>query len=187
MHPEILFDVDFNDRKVDLVEEGFDLAIRISNLTDSTLKARKITSTNLVLCASPGYLSKYGIPEQPEDLLKGHVKVSYHNSNENWIFTKDNGKKLSVKLPTVVSANNGNFLCEAAIADQGLIYTPDFLVYKAIKLGQLKTVLSSYYEAQEIPAYAIYPQTKHVTQRVRSLIDYLVQYFGKEPYWRVKI
>ena len=185
LHPDIMFDVDFNDRKVDLIEEGFDLAIRISNLNDSTLKARKITSTHLILCASPGYLSKHGTPTKPEDLLKGHVKLNYQNSNETWIFKKENGKKVSIKILTAVSSNNGNYLCDAAIADQGLIYTPDFIVYKAIKLEQLKPLLQKFYLKLEIPAYAIYPQTRHVSQRVRNLIDFLVQYYGDNPYWRI--
>ncbi len=187
LHPDIIFDIDFNDRKVDIVEEGFDLAIRISNLKDSSLVARKITSTQLILCASPGYLAKYGTPKVPKDLINNHVKLNYQSSLENWVFTLANGKKQSISIPAVITANNGTFLSQAAIDGRGLTFAPDFIVYKAIKLGQLIPVLSPFNRDNEIPAYAIYPKTKHLPKRIRSLIDFLVQYFGSEPYWQTSL
>jgi len=185
IHPNIFFDVDFNDKKIDLVENGFDLAVRISMLEDSTLIARRLTAIKLVLCASPSYFRKHGTPKIPEDLLSGHVKLSYREDPGNWPFIDSNGKPLAIKLPSVATANNGNFLCQAAIDGAGLIYTPDFICYKAIRLGQLVPILAGYQTDIEIPAYAVYPQNRHLSQRVRSLIDFLVQYFGEQPYWRV--
>jgi DNA-binding transcriptional LysR family regulator len=185
LHPDILFDVDFNDRKVDLVEEGFDLAIRISNLADSTLMARKITQISLVLCASSAYIQKYGLPITPLDLKRGHVKVNYCESPENWSFNLHGNKELNVKVPTVLTANNGDFLCQAAVDGLGLVFTPDFIVYKAIKNGQLRPILSEFYNNIDIPAYAVYPQNKHLSQRVRALIDFLVAYYGDQPYWQL--
>ena len=184
-HPDILFDVDFNDRKVDLIEEGFDLAIRISNLADSTLMARKITKISLILCASLSYIEQYGLPITPHDLKRGHVKVNYCEAPENWLFKLHSKKELSIKVPTVLTSNNGDFLCQAAIDGQGLIFTPDFIVYKAIKNGQLRPILSEYYDNIDIPAYAVYPQNKHLSQRVRVLIDFLAQYYGDKPYWQL--
>ncbi len=185
IHPNIFFDVDFNDKKIDLVENGFDLAVRIAMLEDSTLIARRLTAIKLVLCASPSYFRKHGTPKVPEDLLSGHVKLSYREDPGNWPFIDSNGKSLAIKLPSVATANNGNFLCQAAIDGAGLIYTPDFICYKAIRLGQLVPILADYQTDVEIPAYAVYPKNRHLSQRVRSLIDFLVQYFGKQPYWRV--
>ncbi|MFT6733427.1 MAG: DNA-binding transcriptional LysR family regulator [Polaribacter sp.] len=184
INPDIQFDIDFNDRKVDIVEEGFDLAIRISKLEDSTLIARKIATFNIVLCASPGYLNKYGHPKTPKDLEKGHVKLHYKGQPELWSFYK-NGETINVKIPTTISTNNGDFLCEVAIDDRGLLYTPDFICYKAIRLGQLEVILPAYTKNNQIDAYAVYPQTRHLSQRVRNLVDYLAQYFDDKSYWSV--
>ena len=184
INPEIQFDIDFNDRKIDIVEDGFDLAIRISRLEDSTLIARKITSFSSVLCASPGYLKKYGRPKTPKDLENGHVKLHYKGQSDLWSFI-ENQKSINVKIPKAIETNNGDFLCDAAIDDLGLLYTPDFICYKAIRLGQLEVILENYTPQNQLKAYAVYPQTRHLSQRVRSLVDYLVQYFGDKPYWAV--
>jgi len=185
IHPDVIFDVDFNDRKIDLIEDGFDLAIRISKLQDSNLIAKKLTSVKLVLCASPGYLLKNGEPKTPKDLLSGHTKVHYLGSESAWQFRDKSGHQVAIKVPIAISANNGTFLCQAAIDGTGLIYTPDFICYKAIRLGQLQPLLSEYMNELEISAYAVYPQNRYLSQRVRSLVDYLTQYFGEEPYWRI--
>jgi len=186
IHPNIRFDVDFNDRKIDLIEEGFDLAIRISQLTDSSLMARKITKINLLLCASSEYLQEHGTPKIPADLLTGHQRLKYISEPEQWSFSNEHGEKQLIKVPTAMTANNGNFLLQAAIKGGGIIYSPDFLCYKALKLGQLIPILANYVTPITVPAYAIYPQNRHLSQRVRSLIDFLSQYFGEQPYWSVK-
>jgi DNA-binding transcriptional LysR family regulator len=90
-----------------------------------------------------------------------------------------------VKVPVVMTANNGNFLRSAAINGAGLIFTPDFICYKAIKLGQLVSLLTEFTTDYTVPAYAVYPQNRHLSQRVRSLIDFLSQYFGEKPYWSI--
>ena len=113
-------------------------------------------------------------------------KYNELHEKENWQFVDGNGDRISVKIPTVITANNGSFLCQAAIEGVGLIYTPDFICYKAIRLGQLQPLLEQFQSLSEVPAYTVYPQTRHLTQRVRSLVDYLAQYFGTEPYWRIK-
>jgi len=184
INPEIHFEIDFNDRLIDIVEEGFDLAIRISKLKDSTLIARKITHFTKVVCASPAYLKKHGTPKTPEDLESGHVKLHYKEQPELWSFYRGD-KLVNVKIPKILSANNGDFLCQAAVEGTGLLYTPDFICYKAIRMGQLKVLLQDYVKDNELEAYAIYPQTRHLSQRVRTLVDYLIQYFGEKPYWAV--
>ena len=185
INPDIEFDIDFNDRKIDLIGEGFDLAIRISQLDDSSLIARRLTSIRLILCASPGYLKEYGTPKTAHDLNQGHVRLHYKDQPDNWQIKNDQGHNISVKIPAVLSANNGDFLCQAAIDGLGLIYTPDFICYKPIKLGQLQPLLRDRIKDIEINAYAVYPQTRHLSKRVRNLVDYLAQYFGDEPYWRI--
>ena len=111
--------------------------------------------------------------------------MHYHNSPDSWQFLDKKGLQHQIKVPTAISSNNGNFLCQAAIDGVGLIYTPDFICYKAIRLGQLQPILTDYFSEKEIPAYAVYPQNRYLSRRVRSLIDYLSQYFGDEPYWRI--
>lgn len=184
LHPDIQFDVDFNDRQIDLIEEGFDLAIRIAKLSDSSLIARKITSSKAILCASPAYLKKYGEPKMPHDLLKGHVKVSYNLVSDLLPFQL-NGKALNIKVPSVVSANNGDYLCDEAIAGRGIIFTPEFICYQAIRSGELVPILRDYIRKEPINAYAIYPQTRHLSARIRRLVDFLIEYYGDTPYWAI--
>ena len=186
IHPDIYFDVDFNDRKVDLIEEGFDLAVRIADLEDSSLIAKRLLTGKVILTASPAYLKKYGTPQTPEDLLEGHIKLQYSANSEEWNFKSKEGELFTIKVPSLITANNGDFLCQFAIDGQGLLLTPDFICYKAIKMGQLVPLLCDYVKDNEIVGYAIYPQNRHLSQRVRSLVDYLAQYFGDKPYWRIE-
>lgn len=184
-HPDVQFDVDFNDRKIDLIEEGFDLAIRIAKLSDSSLIARKLTAIKPVLCASPEYLKKFGEPKQPKDLLENHVRVRYNLVADGLHFLDKQGKPFQIKMPSVISANNGDYLCEEAIAGRGILYSPDFICYEAVRAGQLKPILCDYLMRDSINAYAIYPQTRHLSQRVRRLVDFLSEYFGETPYWQL--
>ena len=185
IYPDIVFDIDFNDRKVDIIEDGFDLAIRISHLNDSSLIARRLTQVNMVLCASPDYLEEHGTPLMPQELLTEHVKLQYKNEPDHWVFKAKKGKEIQIKVPSALNSNNGEFLCQAAIDGLGLIYTPDFICYKAIHSGQLQPVLSEFLHNVEVPVHAVYPQTRHLSQRIRSLVDYLAEYFGDAPYWLI--
>ncbi len=184
-HPHIHFDVDFNDRKIDLIEEGFDIAIRIANLSDSTLIVRKITSIKPVICASPSYIEKHGEPATPHDLIHGHVRLRYNLIPEAWSFIDENGSDLSLKFETAISANNGDYLCDEAIAGRGILNSPDFICYQAIRSGELVPILRDYVKDRRLNAYAVYPQTRHLSKRVRRLVDFLADYFGDVPYWNL--
>lgn len=186
LHPDILIDIDFNDRHQDLVAEGLDLAIRISRLSDSTLMARKLATTRLLLCASPDYFAKYGFPESPADLSRGHIRLQYSNVLTGWQFRSGNGDIININLPVSLSANNGNFLFEAALDGQGLILSPDFICYEAIRNGELVPVLSEFIHNPEMGIYAVYPQTRYLSQRVRSLIDYLKLYYSEHNDWTIQ-
>jgi DNA-binding transcriptional LysR family regulator len=183
LHPHIIFDIDFNDRQQDLVAEGFDLAIRISNLKDSSLMARKLGTTRLVLCGSPDYFARNGTPKKAEDLLHGHVKLHYSNVSASWQMRGNQGHTLSINLPAVLTANNGQFLHDAAVAGKGLILSPDFICAQALRSGQLISVLDKVLIQNEIGVYAVYPQTRYLSRRVRMLFDYLKDYFAKRPHW----
>lgn len=185
LHPDIIFDVDFDDKKADLVEGGYDLAIRIAKLEDSNLIARKISSTRMVLCASTQYLKQQGDLTHPKQLANNHKKLHYSRSRENWQFIDETGKKISIKVPTAATSNNGSFLLESAINGGGLIYTPDFICHQAITDGKLETVLDEFIETNHIPIYALYPQNRHLSHKIRRLVDFMVEYYGSTPYWRV--
>lgn len=182
-HPQIEFDLDFNDRQVDLIEEGFDLAIRIAELPDSSLIARRIASINHVVCASPAYLERYGLPEHPQDLVS-HRCLTYSLLKDpyHWTFIGDDGREHSVRVNSCMRASAGGFLRDAAVEAQGIIYMPAFIVYREIEAGALVTILDEYTK-WEIDAYAIYPQTRHLSQRVRTFVDFLVKRFSGTPYW----
>jgi len=180
---QIKFDIDFNDRKVDIINEGFDLAIRIGQLEDSSLMARKITTAQTILTASQSYLDKYGIPIVPSDLNNNHLNLKYSNAPSSLNFRNEHNKAITIKLPNAVISNNGDYLCQMAIEGKGLLSTPDFICYKQVKSGQLIPVLTDFYIPTKVGVYAIYPQTKQLSRRVRSLIDFLIQYFGEKPYW----
>jgi len=182
-HPQIEFDLDFNDREVDLIQEGFDLAIRIANLPDSSLIARRIAPVKTVICASPDYLQQMGTPQSPEDLIEHKCLVySLQRDFEYWHLTDANGNEIKTKIYPYLKASTGEFLKDAAVDGQGIILVPTFIAYKEIENGSLIPLLKDYTSPQ-INAYAIYPQTRHLSQRVRAFVDLLVKRFEGTPYW----
>jgi DNA-binding transcriptional LysR family regulator len=182
LHSALDIHLDFSDRHVDIVDEGFDVAIRISELKDSTLIARKLATIRHVLCASPDYLDRNGRPTCPQD-LKTHVGIHYSNApNISWKFVGPDGRTNSVVVPARLTANNGDFLREAAVAGQGLILPPAFLVWKQIENGELEPVMTDY-SFPDTNAYAVYPETRYLSQRVRALVDFLIDRFSSAPYW----
>jgi len=182
-HPHIEFDLDFSDREVDLVQEGFDLAIRIADLPDSSLIARRLAPVQSVLCASPGYLETMGTPQTPDDLGKHRCLVySLLRDFEYWRLADTEGHTVKTKIHPYLKASTGEFLRDAAVDGMGIVLLPTFIVYKEIENKQLVPILSQYAPSQ-INVYAIYPQTRHLSQRVRSFIDFLQLRFDGTPYW----
>lgn len=182
-HPAITFDIDFNDREVDLIQEGFDVGIRIANLKDSSLIARKLATLSTVVCASPEYLSRYGEPETPGELRQhACLTYSYLARPNHWEFLDKEGKVISVNVNKTIRANNGNFTRDAAIAGLGIVRQPTFIAYEYIAAGKLVPILQDY-EIASYNAYAIYPPTRHLSQRVRQFVDFLVSRFSEQPYW----
>ncbi len=183
LHPEVGFDLDFNDRQIDLMQEGFDLAIRIANLPDSSLIARRLAPIRHQLCASPDYLQAHGTPTRAED-LRQHVCLAYSNLPNPgiWPYHAPDGTPGSVQVPVKLKANNGDFLYQAALAGQGLILHPTFYIGDALRNGQLVALLSDHVWP-ELNAYAVYPPTRHLSSRVRALVDFLAKRFEGEPAW----
>lgn len=181
-HPLIEMSIDFNDRLVDLIADGFDLAIHISRLEDSTLIARKLSSTRLIVCASPDYLAYHGTPVIPTDLTHDHAILHYRQTSESWQFQQD-GSPISLHLQGMLAANNGNFLCDAAIAGQGIIHSPDFICYQALQSGQLQVILRDFMVDNELGIFVVYPQTRYLPRRSQILIEYLQNYFKHHAPW----
>lgn len=183
LHPGIRFDLDLSDRRIDIVQEGIDVGIRIGTLRDSSMIARKLFESRTVVCASPSYLKEHGTPATPSDLQEHRCMVySLLDDADRWSYRGDDGEEKSVRLKSVMAANNGELLREVATGGLGIIMQPMFIAHEAIKRGELTPILANY-EWPIATAYAIYPPTRHLSYRVRAFIDYLVEYFDGTPYW----
>jgi DNA-binding transcriptional LysR family regulator len=182
-HPDLEIELDMNDRQVDLLQEGVDVAVRIAELDDSSLIARRLAPIRHVVCASPAYLARHGTPRSLEE-LRGHRCLVYSNlpEPEVWRCRLPNGEPGEVRLRPHMRANNGEMLALAAEAGQGLVLEPTFILYRSIRAGRLQPVLTDH-AWREVQAYAVYPRTRHLSRRVRALVDFLAERFAGEPYW----
>ena len=171
-HPQVTLDVQLADRVVDLVEEGFDLAVRIARLPDSTLVSRRLASTRLVLCAAPSYLKRRGTPAHPSELAK-HDVVGYSlmAMGDQWQFTGPEGP-ISVKVRPRMWSNNGHTCIAAAMQGVGIQLQPTFLVERQLSSGKLVEILPNY-RSVELGIYAVYPSRKFVLPKVRALVEFL--------------
>ncbi len=181
-YPDILVDVLLSDRVVDLVEEGLDVAIRVGQLRDSSLVARKLGQSTVVVVASPNYLQRRGTPRDAQDLAEHDCLVYTGNGiGELWRYDGPDGQR-GVRVKPRMLSNDGELLCGAAICGHGLTFLPSFLVADAVRAGLLRVVLSDIMR-NELGIYAIYPQSRHLTPKVRALVDFLRKSFGSEAPW----
>ncbi len=182
-HPHLRFDLDLNDRRVDLIEDNFDMALRIGRLSDSSLIARRLFDVRAVVCASPNYLNVHGTPETPAELLD-HQCMVYSNliDPDKWEYEDSTGKPHSIKVKSTLSASSGDFLSNAAAHGMGVVIQPTFIAAAAIRSGNLIPILTDY-SWPIVPAYAVYPPTRHLSYRVRTFIDFLVERFSGTPQW----
>lgn len=182
LQPDVQVEMVMNDRVVDVVAEGFDLAIRIGKLEESTLVARQLASVRLVVCASAGYLEQHGTPVAPDDLKRHNCLVyTYYSSRGDWTFERD-GKTQTVRVGGRFAANNGDAVCKAAVADGGIILQPTFIVGDELRSGRLQTVLDDY-QLPALGAYAVYAHRQYLSAKVRTFVDFLAGHFGEPPYW----
>lgn len=182
-HPKIALEVYLSDRIVDLIEEGYDLAVRIMDMPSSTLVSRRLAWTRTILCASPDYLRAHGIPKHPEE-LKGHRTISYTYlaTGDEWGFTDPAGQPIHVRVNSQIHTNSGDTCRVAALNHQGIVLQPDFLVGEDLNRGDLVEVMPDY-RGREIGIYAVYPARAHVPLKTRRLIDYLANEL-QTPRWR---
>ncbi len=176
-HPDVQLEISLADRIVDIVEEGFDLAIRIASLPSSTLISRRLASTRILLCASPDYLATHGTPAHPSELVE-HRIIAYSNlaTRHDWQFEGPNGA-VSVRIRPWLNTNNGDTCRAVALSHQGIILQPDFLVGADLAAGSLVEVMPEY-RSTELGIYAIYPTRKFVAPKVRALVDFLSEKFS---------
>jgi DNA-binding transcriptional LysR family regulator len=180
-HPKVSLDVTLADRVVDLVEEGYDLAVRVARMADSSLITRKLSTTRAVLCASPKYLKRAGRPRHPSELA-GHAVLaySYWSGGDDWQFEGPEGA-VSVKIHPTIRTNSGDTCRAGALQHQGIVLQPTFLIGGDLASGALVELMPEY-RLPELGIYAVYPSRKHVAPKVRLLIDFLVESF-KTPRW----
>lgn len=181
-NPEIDVSLDLNDREVDLVAEGFDMAIRIGELIDSTLIARKLGVIRFVTAASDDYLKQHGEPEHPTDLVN-HQGLVYSNlsARQQWKFV-DNKQPIVAQPCTRLTANNGDFLAKAAIQGLGIVNSPTFILYDYIQTGKLREILKGY-QVEATGLFALFPPGRLIPRRVKVLVEFLQKQFGGLPEW----
>ena len=171
LHPQVDVEVDLSDRAVDLIGEGYDLALRIGALEDSSLIARRIASVERLYCASPAYLQARGVPLKPEDLA-GHDCLPYgHSRQVQWQF-RQGGKAQAIQVTGRMRANNGELLRDAAIAGMGVTYLPTFIVGQALADGRLVNVLEEW-TPPALQLSAVYPQHRQVARPVQGFVSFL--------------
>ncbi|MBU2425940.1 MAG: substrate binding domain-containing protein, partial [Gammaproteobacteria bacterium] len=180
-YPELELDIALIDRVVDIVEEGYDLAIRISRAGSTNHAARKLASSHNVLCAAPAYLKRCGIPQTPAD-LKDHECITYIYSGDEWSFTDNAGKSHQVKVKGKVHTNNGDTARAMALSGSGIIWQPTFLIGADLASGALVPLLPDY-KLPDIDVLAMYPSRRHLSVKVRVMIDFLVEAFAGTAPW----
>ena len=175
-YPDITIDLRLSDRHVDLVNEGFDLAVRIGHLESSGLIARKLGPAPLTVCASPNYLEANGYPDQPEDLRHHQCIIDTNmRSGTSWPFLV-NGKRTNVKVSGDLAVNSARSARDFALLDKGITRSPDYVVDKDLKAGRLVTLLSGYI-AQDFDVFAVYSSSRNLAPKVRAFIDFLSDAF----------
>ncbi|MEX0760204.1 MAG: LysR family transcriptional regulator [Tistlia sp.] len=194
-HPELEIDLTLEDRRVDLVEEGYDVAIRIGVMPDSSLVARRLGPNPRVICAAPSYLERRGKPTRPE-ALSAHDCLLYHyqTSGDAWrLRARSPGageggerpeRETAVRVRGRLKVNNGDSLREAALAGLGIAHLPVFIVRPDLEAGRLVPLLEDYEEVADGGVYAVYPASRNLSPKVRVFIDFLTERFAARPYWR---
>lgn len=181
-YPDVQIDLSMSDRVVDLVEEGFDMAVRIGRLADSSLVARRLCGIRMCVCASPAYLDKHGTPHRPEDLAAHECLMSAALVATGWRLLGADGKVATMPVGGRFHVNNGDANRAMAVAGCGIAYLPTFFVGDDLRAGTLVRLLDEFMP-QDAAMHAVYPHGRHLSPKVRAFVDYLAETFTPEPYW----
>ncbi len=175
-HPNVRVALSLSDTNVALVEEGFDLAIRFGQLQDSSLIAHRLLDMRVVVCASPSYLALHGEPRHPRDLSTHNCLLrSATHGGEHWVF-REEGELISVPVTGCFSTNSPRALAHMAAGGLGITQVPKYVLEPFLATGELRLLFENQ-EASDISLYAIYPPSRHLTARIRALIDHLAEHF----------
>jgi DNA-binding transcriptional LysR family regulator len=181
-HSQVKADLTLNDRVVDLVEEGFDVAVRIARRVDPGLVARPLTRARMLACASPDYVKRHGMPKSPAELARHNcLTYAYSGLQNEWHFAR-RGREQTVKVSGNLHGNNGDILAQAVAEGLGVTVLPTFMIYDMLREKRLVRVLEGW-EADELTIFAVYPSRQFLPPKVRSFVDFMVERFGGEPYW----
>jgi DNA-binding transcriptional LysR family regulator len=181
-YPKIQLVFSLSDRTVNMIEEGYDLAIRIGELEDSSLAARKLAPNRRVVCASPEYLRRHGTPRTPVDLL-AHNCLTTNDLQMTWEYKDPAGRRGSVRVSGHYACDNWEVLREWALAGLGIALKSTWDVRLQLEGGLLVPVLPGYDFGTDVAIYAVYPHRRYLPAKTRVFIDYLAESFGPEPYW----
>jgi DNA-binding transcriptional LysR family regulator len=183
LYPQMRFDVNFADRFVDLIEEGLDLAIRIGDLGNPNLVAKKIGETELIACASPAYIKARGQPKHPRDLANHNCfTYAYLATKYHWHFLDKSSEPIEVKIEGSMHSNSGEFAAALAESGAGIALEPDFMFGRALAEKRLVRVLKNF-PSRTSGIYAVYPSRRHLSNKVRTFVDFLHARFAKKRGW----
>lgn len=198
-YPEVRFDISTSNRFVDLVEEGLDLAVRIGELGNPNLIARRIAGMHLLACAAPAYLAKHGTPRRPEELVRHNcLTYEYASIKGQWTFRerehksgerkggarKGEGERAEIKVRVAGTAhtNSGEMLAALAAEGAGIVFEPDFAVMPLVRAGRLVHILKGF-EPPPHNIHAVYPSRRHLSAKVRAFVDFLAERFANRDRW----
>lgn len=181
-YPDIALDVSFSDRMVSIVDEGFDLAIRVGRPDDSSMIARKLCDVRIVVVGSPDYLEREGVPQTPDDLSRFSCILDTNFREPNrWPFRR-NGDPINVHVSGRIRYSNAQACLEAAQAGLGLACVPAFIAGEALRQGRMVRILEAF-ETEPYAVHALYPHSRHLAGKVRLLVDFLIAHYRGTPHW----
>ncbi|WP_172581371.1 LysR family transcriptional regulator [Vibrio harveyi] len=183
-YPELTIDFRFSDSIIDMVEGGFDVAVRLAELKDSSLVARKLAPDRRIVVASPEYLVQHGTPQSPEELVN-HECVTLAGL-ENWVFETPEGQ-YSMRASGSFRTDNGDAMRDACIDGLGVSINSIWSVYKQLQKGELVEILQDYPLVMNASIWAVYPSSRLIAPKVRAFIDYFAEYYGQPPYWELEL
>ena len=183
LFPQIAIEADFTDRFVSIVEEHFDVAVRIGRLPDSSLVVRRLGSSRMLTCAAPAYLEEFGAPEHPEE-LSAHACLCLSTAAlpRVWWYQASGGEEIQVEVVPRLWANSMNLLCRIAEGGLGVVFGPSFVLGPLVQAGRLRPVVSGY-TSRPLDISAVFPSNRHLSTKVRVFVDFMAQRFGGMPPW----
>ena len=183
IYPDIELEVSFSDRVASLVDEGFDMAIRVGRVEDSSMIARKLCDVRIVVVGSPSYLERHGAPDTPDDLSRFNCIVDTNfKEPKRWPFQNVEGREFSVQIGGRIRYSNAEACLMAAEAGLGFACVPGFVAGAALEAGRIRRILSRF-EPAPYPVHAIYPHSRHLAGKVRALIGFLAERYSGSPRW----